>query len=298
MDNLERVGKVLAACRKRIEYDLLDVYSESVRTLLKDLRDGNFVSKDETQIVELLTTEIHPLLKSLSERFDRAPRKKIKAYFKYLDPDLNIVYRHRKDYEVSVSLLNQAIGGYLLREDEKLQAILPHFFEKYKTDGVEYNLYVGQSLLQDGKFSPFDLKNFRLAQLHQMVEVARLVDKEADNWPIALQTAQLIFAYSHPLTIRFRMDEKQFDVDGTYNVRYEILKKRIDKAVIKGTKERLTQPGKIAIVWLQEKDRNEYVEYLKHLITEGLIEPEIEELELKELPGAKGLQALRVTVKM
>ena len=29
------------------------------------------------------------------------------------------------------------------------------------------------------------------------------------------------------------MDEKIFDVDGAYNVRYEILKKRIDKIEIK-----------------------------------------------------------------
>ena len=41
------------------------------------------------------------------------------------------------------------------------------------------------------------------------------------------------------MTISFRMDEKQFDVDGTYNARYEIVKKRVDKAYIKGTTERV-----------------------------------------------------------
>jgi hypothetical protein len=40
------------------------------------------------------------------------------------------------------------------------------------------------------------------------------------------------------------MDEKRFDVDGTYNARYEVVKKRIDKANIKGTKERITQKRK------------------------------------------------------
>ncbi len=29
------------------------------------------------------------------------------------------------------------------------------------------------------------------------------------------------------------MDEKRFDVDGAYNARYEIVKKRIDKAYVK-----------------------------------------------------------------
>ena len=48
-----------------------------------------------------------------------------------------------------------------------------------------------------------------------------------------LRVASLILVHSNPLAIRFRMDEKQFDVDGAYNIRYEIIKKRIDKANIK-----------------------------------------------------------------
>ncbi len=85
-------------------------------------------------------------------------------------------------------------------------------------------------------------------------------------------------------------------MDGTYNVRYEILKKRIDKAVIKGTNERLTQAGKIAIVYLQDKDRQEYLNHLEYLIRKGYITEEIEQLELEKLQGADGLKALRVTV--
>ena len=55
------------------------------------------------------------------------------------------------------------------------------------------------------------------------------------------------------------MDQKQFDVDGAYNVRYEIVKKRIDKSYIKGTTERLTQAGKIAIVYSNDSDATEYL---------------------------------------
>lgn len=92
------------------------------------------------------------------------------------------------------------------------------------------------------------------------------------------------------------MDEKKFDVDGAYNVRYEIIKKRIDKAYIKGTDERLTQAGRIAIIWLQEKDRLEYQEYLDHLVHNGYISAEIEDLELEKMQGVEGLKAIRVQV--
>ena len=181
-------------------------------------------------------------------------------------------------------------------DQEKMQTILPHYFEKFQTDGVEYNLYLGQSILEEGEFHNFYLRDFRLWQLILMCEITRLVRQEAQNIPVPLTTAQLIFVFNSSLSIRFEMDEKQFDVDGAYNIRYEIIKKRIDKAYIKGTDERLTQAGKIAIVWLQDKDRQEYQEYLDHLVQKGYIHPDIEDLELEKMQGVEGLKAMRATV--
>ena len=93
-------------------------------------------------------------------------------------------------------------------------------------------------------------------------EITKIVHELRPKIPVPLETAQLILVHSTPMTIEFRMDEKRFDVAGSYNVRYEIIKKRIDKAVIKGTSERLTVSGKVAIVYQHEEDRQEYLEYL------------------------------------
>jgi hypothetical protein len=221
----------------------------------------------------------------------------VNAYFDTLDKDLEVIYKKRKAYEDSVTLIRTAIGDYLDKQDKESQSVLPHFFTKYKTDGVEYDIYVGKSLLKSDQFCIAHLQNFRLQQLVDMVNITKLVSDMQSNLPEPLTTAQLVFAYTNTLSIRFREDEKQFDVDGAYNVRYEILKKRIDKAVIDGTDERLTQAGKVAIVYLQDKDRAEYIEYIKYLDHEGLIEGEIEDLTLGKLQGAQGLKALRFTVK-
>ncbi len=102
--------------------------------------------------------------------------------------------------------------------------------------------------------------------------------------------------HDQALSIRFRPDEKQFDVDGAYDIRYEIVKKRIDKAHIKNTGERLTQPGKLAIVYNQAKVEDEYKRYFHYLKAKGMITGEVEELELEELPGATGLRALRIQI--
>jgi hypothetical protein len=87
-------------------------------------------------------------------------------------------------------------------------------------------------------------------------------------------------------------------VDGTYNIRYEIIKKRIDKAVIKGTAERLTQPGRIAIIYSQAREAEEYREYIDYLRASGYLTDDVEDVELEDLQGIQGLKALRVTVAM
>jgi hypothetical protein len=92
------------------------------------------------------------------------------------------------------------------------------------------------------------------------------------------------------------MDEKQFDVDGTYNARYEIVKKRVDKAFIKGTTERVTQKGKISIVYSQKEDEIEYLKYIQFLQSKKVLDSDVEVLELQDLQAVTGLKAIRVSV--
>nr|BFF38827.1 hypothetical protein BACY1_06320 [Tenacibaculum mesophilum] len=128
-----------------------------------------------------------------------------------------------------------------------------------------------------------------------MCEMENIALKAAEKMEHKLRVASLILVHSNPLAIKFRMDEKQFDVDGAYNIRYEIIKKRIDKAHIKGTEERLTVPGKIAIVYSQDKDADEYYKYIKYLQSKKLL-GNIEKLDIEDLQGVSGLKALRVEV--
>lgn len=296
-ENLERVISLMKTWDSELPFHLMDAYIIKVGNIL-DRISSEFISSDESLIVELLTNEIHPLLEQLYNRHPYLSKEPYDNYLNELDDNLNIIYKQRKAYEQSVSQLNSAISHFMEKDDHKMQKVLPHYFEKYKTDGVEYNIYLGEALLKDGGFSPFFLKNFRIWQLVNSCDITRLVENLSGKLPVPLKTAQLLFVYNNPLSIRFRMDEKQFDVDGSYNVRYEILKKRIDKAVIKGTGERLTVAGKVAIVYLQEKDKLEYMEYIEYLKQKNYILPEVEDLELDKLQGAEGLKALRITVNL
>jgi hypothetical protein len=246
--------------------------------------------------MEFIRKEIHPLFEMLMEK-SRTLAPVIKSYFNKLDPDLGIYYNKRKQYEESVARINKTISFFLDHGQELAQSIIPHFYEKYQTDGVAYNMYVGQSLLREGTFiQDSHLTNLRLWQLQSLCLITQKIRRLQQKLPIPLTTAQLILVHSSPLTIRFRLDEKRFDVDGTYNARYEIVKKRIDKALIAGTNERLTVSDKIAIVFQYEEDKKKYIRHIEYLVHKGLLKPEWEELAIQPLQGVKGLSALRVTV--
>ena len=294
--NLTALNKLLSIWLEKKHLFLLESYKIKVEGIIANL-SHDFESSDESTIIDLLHTEIHPLLEELKSRHDELPSAPYAEYISILDENFGIVYDKRKLYEQSVTTLNGRLSDFFMKEDNRMQDTLPHFFEKYKTDGVEYNIYVGQSLLENDHFSVNDLKEFRIWQLQKMIDVTQMVAEITPTLAVPITTAQLIFVYNNELNIKFRMEEKKFDVDGAYNVRYEILKKRIDKATIKGTDERLTLTGKVAIVYLQEKERREYLEYINFLRHNGQIEDNVEELELNKLQGAEGLRAIRITVK-
>lgn len=253
------------------------------------------LSEEETRITEFFQQDLDPTFRHLSQTFpDLVPS--VEEYFQVLDPQMGIVYIHRKAFEQSLKEINQTIGQYLDREEAKIQLMFPHYFEKFKTDGIEYNIYIGQSLVKDRKFDSIYLKNLRLWQLQTLIEIVNLVREKAPSLDRRLETTQLILAHSTPLTISFRLDERKFDVEGAYNIRYEIIKKRIDKALIKGTNERLVQPGKVAIVYSQPKDAKEYLDFIRFFQNKQLLEEEIEQIELEDMQGVHGMKAIRVTV--
>ena len=131
-----------------------------------------------------------------------------------------------------------------------------------------------------------------------MANIVKLTDSLRGQMKLPLQTTQLIFVHERTIDINFRKDEKRFDVEGSYNIRYQILKKRIDKALIKGTTERLTQPGMIAIVYSSDRSAEEYVQYITKLQQEGILTEGIEFVEIEELQGVSGLKGIRARVNV
>jgi len=294
IEHLNLSGNILKAADELKPLPLFKEINFKINKFIKKVK-LSLSSADEISINEFLQNEIEPAfghIRNYSADLD----EKITGYFSSLDPILHAYYVQRKDYEESVALINETISNFLDEAQTDAQKMYPHYFEKYKSDGVEHSIYIGNSLVEDGKFDMIYLRNLRLWQLMTMCGIARKLENLKKELKTPLESSHLILAQNNPLSIRFRFDEKKFDVDGTYNLRYEIMKKRIDKALIKGTKERLTQPGKIAIIFSQPREAKEYKRYFEYLGESGYLENKIEELEVEDLQGVYGLKALRVKV--
>lgn len=294
LDNLTLIKNIIALAYDFRPMPFLHELIYRVDKFISMIDDGLHTG-DEASTLDFLRREVEPLFNTLQE-YDEDIRARIENYRAAVDPHLGMVYKRRKDFEESVTLMSESISAYIDEEQESSQAMFPHYFEKHKSDGVDHGIYVGASLVESGKFDLLYLKNLRLWQLLVLCGSARKAEELKSRLKVPLEATHLILVQHMPLSIRFRYDEKHFDVDGAYNIRYEIMKKRIDKAIIKGRSERLTQPGKIAIVYSQPREAVEYRRYIEYLQHYSYLTDDVEEFELEELQGIQGLRALRVTV--
>ncbi|MDC6365499.1 MULTISPECIES: GAF domain-containing protein [Flavobacteriaceae] len=294
MIQLSEINSVLEVAIKKFKLPIYEELMFRVNLYLDEVKDAMYTHTEQS-VFDFVKDEVNPILKHLKKE-DEELRSLIERYESQIDETTESYYDHRRNYDESVMEANKQLASLLDKKQIEAQAMFPHYFERYKTDGVEHNLYIGSSIANDREFDELYLNNLRLWQLQVMCDMENKYYELKPKLPVKLDVASLILVYSTAMSIRFRMDEKRFDVDGTYNARYEIIKKRIDKSYIKGTNERLTQKGKLSIVYSQRKDEREYMRYIQFLKSKGYFTNNIEIVELEGLQGVSGLKAIRAEI--
>lgn len=248
------------------------------------------------RIEDYLLRQLPPYLRLLKEARPEVGQI-IDHYFKQMAPE-GPLYQNRNLYEKSMQRLNHSINAMLDEFNADIQNTFPCYFEKFRTDGVEFDIYLGQSIAPD-RLMPADLLQvFRLKHITAVANIARAAHILMPELSIPLETTQLIFVHEKLIDISFRPDEQRFDVEGSYNIRYQLVKKRIDKAHVKFTQERLTQPGKLAIVYMNRWEAEEYLNYINILVAREVLKADVEFVDIEELQGVEGLKALRVSLNL
>ncbi|MEN4761847.1 GAF domain-containing protein [Chryseobacterium sp. C39-AII1] len=267
----------------------LDIFENELNNEIK--------ADTEQRLQRLLRDEIHPYLQGkLEVKSSDEVKAKIKEYFSKVFSQNHLFYSHRRSLDESITLVNRKLADMLDESQVKAQQIFPHYYERFKSDGVEHNLFIGQNIAPDLQYSSKVVHKLRYWQLKTICNMEREFQNFKQDLSIPLDIASLIFVYNEKVDIRFRMDEKRFDIDGAYNSYYEIIKKRLDKAHVKDSQERITCPGKITIVYFGMENQKEYLEYITKLQKKGILQSDVEFLRVEDLQGITGLLALRVSL--
>lgn len=301
----KRFNLMLEDLNQQIEWlkNILDLTnSESEKFLLaldvfENELNHEIKADTEQRFQRLLREEIHPFLQAkLEVRTSKEIKSMIQNYFALVLAQTDLFYNHRKDLDNSITLVNRKLADMLDESQDKAQQIFPHYFERFKSDGVEHNLYIGHTIAPDMHYTSKVVHKLRYWQLKTICKLELEFQSFKQDLPIPLDIASLIFVYNEKIDIRFRMDEKRFDVDGAYNSYYGIIKKRLDKAHVKDSSERITVPGKITIVYFGMENQKEYLEYISKLQKKGILQHDVEFLKVEDLQGITGLLALRVSL--
>lgn len=293
--HLNLVSETLQSLKAGHNSSLMEEMVFNCRKWQEALGQEHWNTTEENNLNGFLKTELTDYLNHLAQQ-DAKTRKTVDKYLERAAKADGEVHKNRYALEVSMQMINNAVNNYFESEKEKLQLSYPCYFEKFRTDGVEYDIYIGQSIAPGKPFNHFHLKNLRLWQLSSMAAIAKLTHSLLPGMPKKLQTTQLIFVHNQTIDISFRSDERKFDVEGAYNIRYQMIKKRIDKVSVTESGERLTQPDKLAIIYFNKKDVEDYLPFIKYLQETGILQPELEELNLEDVQGLSGLKALRIGI--
>src|SRR5690606_31948484 len=125
---------------------------------------------EEISVHDFLNNEVDPVL-DYFRRTNAATVSVIDRYYEAVNETNGMASQNRRQLEQSMDMITGAINNYLdLFINEQEQAY-PFYFEKFRTDGIEYDVYIGQSIAPQKPFDQLYLKNLRLWQVASMAAI-------------------------------------------------------------------------------------------------------------------------------
>jgi hypothetical protein len=220
----------------------------------------------------------------------------VNAYKQACDNPHECIYTARDRYDRMIYEINEQLRQTWERWQMRMQQIIPHYCDHELTDGIDHMIYAGASI--NSQFTVFHLHCLRYEQLRAICDCARTCFQMRDRFDTPLQVTHLVLVQETTVDIfHDEQTEKIFDLrSSTRDTRYEIVKKRIDKALDATTQTRITQPGMLTIVYSSQAEWTEYQQYLRFLAREGWVDSHIESSTVEKLQGITGLKFARVRI--
>ena len=250
--------------------------------------------EDEVTAIQYLSKNVEAYF-DYFQQYNTKVQTVVETYQQACANEHHCVYIARDRYDKMIQDINRKLRETWEKRQVKMQQIIPHYCDIESTDGIDHMIYVGSSINQ--QFSRFHLHALRYEQLRALCDCARTCFQLRDQYDTPLQVTHLVLVQDIYIDIfHDEQTEKLFDVRGTRDTRYEIVKKRIDKAMDAQTHTRITQPGMLTVVYSTEDEWTEYRQYLRYLVREGWVDSKIETGLVEPLQGVTGLKFARVSI--
>ena len=211
VEQLELAQKVIKKAQATMPFPLLQEIEFKIDKFIISASDV-LQSGEELSIQDFLQGQVVGMFNHLHNT-EPSMKNEIEHYFSALDPQIGMLYHHRKEYEESVSRINDTLARYIDKEQIAAQKVYPHYFERYVTDGLEFNIYMGQAISPRKKFDEIYLRNLKMWQLTVLTKAARVTHELEKELSHPLRTTQLILSHGQTLSILFRTEERKFDVE-------------------------------------------------------------------------------------
>lgn len=261
---------------------------------IKQLEKG-VMAEAEVTAIQYLRDHLEIYFDYFQDCGDGAPQA-VRAYKQACANPHGCVYTARDRYDRMIYEINEQLRQTWERWQIRMQQIIPHYCDHELTDGIDHMIYAGASI--NSHFTLFHLHCLRYEQLRAMCDCARTCFHIRDRFDNPLQVTHLVLVQETTVDIfHDEQTEKIFDLrSSTRDTRYEIVKKRIDKALDTNTQTRITQPGMLTIVYSTQAEWTEYQQYLRYLAREGWVDSHIESSTVERLQGITGLKFARVRI--
>ncbi|HBB33088.1 MAG TPA: histidine kinase [Cyanobacteria bacterium UBA8803] len=253
-------------------------------------------------MVDAEVTVVQYLKEHLEVYFDyfrqcgEAAVEAVKAYEQACANEHGCVYTARERYDRTILEITNTLRKNWESWQERMQKIVPHYCDVEITDGMDHMIYAGASI--NPQFSLFHLHALRYEQLRAICDCARTCFRLRDRDEKIPEVTHLVLIQDNPVDIfHDEQTEKLFDLRGsTRDTRYEIVKKRIDKAVDATEQTRITQPGMLTLVYCTDEEWGQYKQYLRYLARDGWVDSKIQSGTVEPLQGITGLKFSRVRI--
>jgi hypothetical protein len=285
--------QVVDAVSSQVQNALVRQLDLDLQEHIADLEKGITVDAELTQL-RYLKEEVEAHFPCFSQ-LSPAAAEAVQQYQQAIHDEHGCVYSARAVYDQTINHINTLLRSTWNHWQQSMQAITQHYCDVEATDGIDHMIYAGQAI--DAKFTDFHLRSLRYEQLRAVCDCARQSFALKAMYDTDMVVTHLVLVQAFTVDIMHDENtERLFDVRGTRDTRYEIVKKRIDKACHNDTGERITQPGMLTIVYSTDEEWQEYRKYLRYLHREGWVDTHIERGGVEPLQGVSGLKFARVRV--